>query len=107
MKHGPIALVEERTPSVFVVPRGGIYPKVISNLEEIKARKGPVIAIACKGDDRVKRLADHVIEVPDVEEYLQPLVASIPLQLLAYQIAVLRGCEVDRPRNLAKSVTVE
>jgi len=107
MKHGPIALVEERTPSVFVVPRGSIYPKVISNLEEIKARKGPVIAIACKGDDRVKRLADHVIEVPDVEEYLQPLVASIPLQLLAYQIAVLRGCEVDRPRNLAKSVTVE
>ncbi|MDC0261786.1 SIS domain-containing protein [Planctomycetaceae bacterium] len=107
MKHGPIALVEERTPSVFVVPRGSIYPKVISNLEEIKARKGPVIAIACKGDDRVKRLADHVIEVPDVEEHLQPLVTSIPLQLLAYQIAVLRGCEVDRPRNLAKSVTVE
>jgi glucosamine--fructose-6-phosphate aminotransferase (isomerizing) len=107
MKHGPIALVDEQTPSVFVVPRGGIYPKVISNLEEVKARKGPVIAIACHGDDRVKRLADHVIEVPDVEEYLQPLVASIPLQLLAYQIAVLRGCEVDRPRNLAKSVTVE
>ena len=75
--------------------------------EEIKARKGPVIAIACQGDDRVKKLADHVIEVPDVEEYLQPLVASIPLQLLAYEIAVLRGCEVDRPRNLAKSVTVE
>ena len=107
MKHGPIALVEERTPSVFVVPRGSIYPKVISNLEEIKARKGPVIAIACQGDDRVRKLADHVIEVPDVEEYLQPLVASIPLQLLAYEIAVLRGCEVDRPRNLAKSVTVE
>ena len=107
MKHGPIALVEERTPSVFVVPRGGIHPKVISNLEEVKARKGPVIAIACHGDDRVRQLADHVIEVPDVEEYLQPLVASIPLQLLAYQIAVLRGCEVDRPRNLAKSVTVE
>jgi len=107
MKHGPIALVDEQTPSVFVVPRGGIYPKVISNLEEIKARKGPAIAIACHGDDRVKRLADHVIEVPDVEEYLQPLVASIPLQLLAYEIAVLRGCEVDRPRNLAKSVTVE
>ncbi|MBD3673514.1 MAG: glutamine--fructose-6-phosphate transaminase (isomerizing) [Planctomycetaceae bacterium] len=107
MKHGPIALVEERTPSVFVIPRGGIYPKVISNLEEVKARKGPVIAVACRGDERVKQLADHVIEIPDVEEYLQPLVASIPLQLLAYQIAVLRGCEVDRPRNLAKSVTVE
>ncbi len=107
MKHGPIALVDERTPSVFVVPRGGIYPKVLSNLEEIKARRGPVIAIACAGDDRVRQLADAVIEVPDVEEHLQPLVTAIPLQLLAYEIAVLRGCEVDRPRNLAKSVTVE
>ena len=107
MKHGPIALVDERTPSVFVVPRCGIYPKVISNLEEIRARKGPVIAIACEGDDKVAELADDTIFVPDVEEYLQPLVTSIPLQLLAYHIAVLRGCNVDRPRNLAKSVTVE
>lgn len=107
MKHGPIALVDEDTPSVFIAPRCQIYPKVMSNLEEVKARKGPVIAIACDGDDKIAELADDVIYIPDVDEYLQPLVASIPLQLLAYQIAVLRGCNVDRPRNLAKSVTVE
>jgi glutamine---fructose-6-phosphate transaminase (isomerizing) len=107
MKHGPIALVDENTPSVFVVPRSNIYPKVISNMEEIKARRGPVIAIACEGDDKVAELADDVIFVPDVDEYLQPLVTAIPLQLLAYHIAILRGCNVDRPRNLAKSVTVE
>ena len=107
MKHGPIALVDEQTPSVFVIPRGGIYPKVVSNMEEIKARKGPVIAIACEGDRDIARIADEVIYVPDVEEYLQPLVCAIPLQLLAYHIALLRGCNVDRPRNLAKSVTVE
>jgi glutamine---fructose-6-phosphate transaminase (isomerizing) len=107
MKHGPIALVDEETPSVFVIPRGQIYPKIISNLEEIKARKGPVIAIACEGDDRIAALADDVIYVPDVDDFLQPLVSVIPLQLLAYHIAVLRGCNVDRPRNLAKSVTVE
>ena len=79
----------------------------MSNLEEVKARRGPVIAIACEGDDKIAELADDVIFVPDVDEYLQPLVTSIPLQLLAYQIAILRGCNVDRPRNLAKSVTVE
>jgi glucosamine--fructose-6-phosphate aminotransferase (isomerizing) len=107
MKHGPIALVDERTPSVFIVPKGGIYPKVISNLEEVKARGGPVIAVACEGDERIAELADDVIFVPDVDECLQPLVTSIPLQLLAYHIALLRGCNVDRPRNLAKSVTVE
>jgi len=107
MKHGPIALVDEDTPSVFVAPRCQIYPKVMSNLEEVKARRGPVIAIACEGDDKIAELADDVIYVPEVDEYLQPLVASIPLQLLAYQIALLRGCNVDRPRNLAKSVTVE
>jgi glucosamine--fructose-6-phosphate aminotransferase (isomerizing) len=107
MKHGPIALVDEETPSVFVVPRGQIYPKIISNLEEIKARKGPVIAIACEGDDQIAERADDVIYVPDVEDFLQPLVSVIPLQLLAYHIALLRGCNVDRPRNLAKSVTVE
>ena len=107
MKHGPIALVDEQTPSVFVIPRGGIYPKVMSNLEEVKARRGPVIAIACEGDDQVAALADDVIYVPDVEEHLQPLITSIPLQLLAYHIALLRECNVDRPRNLAKSVTVE
>ncbi|WP_437205234.1 glutamine--fructose-6-phosphate transaminase (isomerizing) [Planctomicrobium sp. SH664] len=107
MKHGPIALVDERTPSVFIVPKGGIYPKVISNLEEVKARRGPVIAIACEGDERIADLADDVIFVPAVDECMQPLVTSIPLQLLAYHIALLRGCNVDRPRNLAKSVTVE
>lgn len=107
MKHGPIALIDEDTPSVFIAPRCGIYPKVMSNLQEVKARRGPVIAIACEGDDKIADLADDVIYVPDVDEYLQPLVASIPLQLLSYQIAILRGCNVDRPRNLAKSVTVE
>jgi glucosamine--fructose-6-phosphate aminotransferase (isomerizing) len=107
MKHGPIALVDEHTPSVIIVPRGFVYEKVLSNLEEIKARGGPVIAVVEKGDDRVAELADEIIEVPAVPEFLQPLVSIIPLQLLAYHIAVLRGCDVDKPRNLAKSVTVE
>jgi glutamine---fructose-6-phosphate transaminase (isomerizing) len=111
MKHGPIALVDENTPSIFLVPRGSIFDKVMSNLEEVKARGGPVIAIASEGDDavteQVAARADEVIVVPDVPEYLQPLVTVVPLQLLAYHIAVLRGCDVDKPRNLAKSVTVE
>lgn len=107
MKHGPIALVDENTPSVFIVPRCGIYPKVLSNLEEVKARGGPVIAIAGEGDERIAELADDVIFVPDTAECLSPLLTSIPLQLLAYHVALHRGCNVDRPRNLAKSVTVE
>ncbi len=111
MKHGPIALVDENTPSVFLIPSGGVFDKVMSNLEEIKARGGPVIAIACEGEaeitDYVKQRADEVIFVPQVPEYLQPLVTVVPLQLLAYHIALLRGCDVDKPRNLAKSVTVE
>ena len=107
MKHGPIALVDENTPSVFIIPQGQMYYKVMSNLEEVKARKGPVIAIACEGDKAIAGIADDVIYVPQVEDYLQPLVGVVPLQLLAYHIAVLRGCDVDRPRNLAKSVTVE
>ncbi len=107
MKHGPIALVDEHTPSVVLIPQGFIYDKVMSNLEEIKARGGPVIAVVCEGDTRVADLADDVIEVPNVEDFLQPIVTIIPLQLLAYHIAVLRGCDVDKPRNLAKSVTVE
>jgi len=107
MKHGPIALVDSETPSVFLIPRGPVFEKVMSNLEEIKARGGPVIAIACEGDDEVAALADDVIYVPDVPDYLQPLVGVIPLQLLAYHVALLRGCDVDKPRNLAKSVTVE
>ena len=107
MKHGPIALVDEETPSVFLVSRGGVQDKVRSNLEEIKARGGPVIAIASENDEDVAHRADDVIYIPDVPEYVQPIVVAIPLQLLAYEIAVLRGCDVDKPRNLAKSVTVE
>jgi glucosamine--fructose-6-phosphate aminotransferase (isomerizing) len=107
MKHGPIALVDSQTPSVFIMPRGFVYDKVMANLEEIKARGGPVIAIAAEGDRDVARLADDVIYVPAVEECFSPLVTNIPLQLLAYHIAILRGCDVDKPRNLAKSVTVE
>jgi glucosamine--fructose-6-phosphate aminotransferase (isomerizing) len=107
MKHGPIALVDEDTPSVFLMTRGVIFEKAMSNLEEVKARGGPVIAVACEGDEEVAARADEVIWVPEAPEYLQPLVAVVPLQLLAYHIAVLRGCDVDKPRNLAKSVTVE
>jgi glucosamine--fructose-6-phosphate aminotransferase (isomerizing) len=107
MKHGPIALVDEHTPSVFLVPRGQVFDKVMSNLEEVRARGGPVIAVACAGDEEVTDRADEVIFVPPVPDYLQPLVTVVPLQLLAYHIALLRGCDVDKPRNLAKSVTVE
>jgi glucosamine--fructose-6-phosphate aminotransferase (isomerizing) len=107
MKHGPIALVDKKTPSVFLIPRGAVFDKVMSNLEEIKARGGPVIAVAEEGDEEVAARADEVICVPKVPEYLQALVAVVPLQLLAYHIALLRGCDVDKPRNLAKSVTVE
>jgi glutamine---fructose-6-phosphate transaminase (isomerizing) len=107
MKHGPIALVDSCTPSVFLMPRGHVYDKVLSNLQEIKARGGPVIAVVCEGDTEAARLADEIIEIPAVEEVLQPIVTVIPLQLLAYHIAVARGCDIDKPRNLAKSVTVE
>jgi glucosamine--fructose-6-phosphate aminotransferase (isomerizing) len=107
MKHGPIALVDEHTPSVFIVPRGGVYQKVISNMEEIKARGGPVIAVVDEADSHAVELADDVIRVPPVPEFLQPIVTVLPLQLLAYHAAILRGCDVDKPRNLAKSVTVE
>jgi glutamine---fructose-6-phosphate transaminase (isomerizing) len=107
MKHGPIALVDATTPSVFLVPRGSVFDKVMSNMQEIKARGGPVIAVCGEGDDEVRQVADEIVAIPDVPEYLQPIVAAIPLQLLAYEIAVLRGCDVDKPRNLAKSVTVE
>jgi glucosamine--fructose-6-phosphate aminotransferase (isomerizing) len=107
MKHGPIALVDEQTPSVFVVPRCGVYDKVVANVQEIKARGGPIIAIVEEGDYEVAELADDLIEIPATADFLQPIVAVVPLQLLAYHIAVLRGCDVDKPRNLAKSVTVE
>ncbi|MEO1495993.1 MAG: glutamine--fructose-6-phosphate transaminase (isomerizing) [Planctomycetota bacterium] len=107
MKHGPIALVDEATPSVFIVPQGGVYDKVLANMEEIRARGGPVIAIVDEDDERASAIANEVIRVPAVADFLQPIVTAIPLQLLAYHIAVLRGCDVDKPRNLAKSVTVE
>jgi len=107
MKHGPIALIDENMPVVVVATNKGTYEKSVSNIEEIRARKGIIIAIVTKGDTEVKRLADYIIEIPETEEMLVPLLASIPLQLLAYHIAVDRGCAVDMPRNLAKSVTVE
>jgi glutamine---fructose-6-phosphate transaminase (isomerizing) len=107
MKHGPIALVDENTPSVFIMPQGAVYDKVLANLEEIKARGGPVIAVVDDDDCRVAEVADDVIRIPAVSDFLQPIVAAVPLQLLAYHIAIVRGCDVDKPRNLAKSVTVE
>ncbi len=107
MKHGPIALIDERMPVVFLCTRDGAYDKVISNMMEVRARKGAIIAIATEGDTEVAQRADHVIHVPQTLPMLQPLLSVIPLQLLAYHIAVLRGCDVDQPRNLAKSVTVE
>ena len=107
MKHGPIALIDEHMPVVVIAPRRGIYEKVVSNIEEVKARKGKIIAVVTQGDTNVRELADHVVEIPETDEIFTPLLATIPLQLLAYHIAVMRGCNVDQPRNLAKSVTVE
>ena len=107
MKHGPIALISQEMPVVVVAPRCGTYEKVVSNIQEIKARKGKVIAVVTEGDKLVSKIADYVIEVPETEECLTPLLTVIPLQLLAYHIAVVKGCDVDQPRNLAKSVTVE
>jgi glucosamine--fructose-6-phosphate aminotransferase (isomerizing) len=107
MKHGPIAMIDEKTPTVFVIPTDSLYEKTFSNLEEIKARKGPIIALATQGNERIREKADDVIYLPPTIEPLNPLLAALPLQLLAYHIAVARGCDVDKPRNLAKSVTVE
>lgn len=107
MKHGPIAMIDEKTPSVFLIPKDTLYEKTISNLQEIKARKGPIVAIASEGDDHIAKEVQDVLYVPETVEPLFPLLGVIPLQLLAYHIAVLRGCDVDKPRNLAKSVTVE
>lgn len=107
MKHGPIALIDDEMPVVVIATKRGSYEKVLSNIQEVKARKGKIIAIVSEGDEHAASLADHVIEIPETDEELVPLLASIPLQLLAYHIAVLRGCNVDQPRNLAKSVTVE
>jgi glucosamine--fructose-6-phosphate aminotransferase (isomerizing) len=107
MKHGPIALIDEEMPIVVIATKGTSYEKVVSNIQEVKARKGKVIAVVTEGDTIVKTMADHVIEIPETDEKLVPLVSVVPLQLLAYHIAVMRGCNVDQPRNLAKSVTVE
>jgi len=107
MKHGPIALIDEQMPVIVIATNKGHYEKVVSNIQEIKSRKGKIIAIVTEGDEQVKELADHVIEVPETLECLTPLLTTIPLQLLSYHIAVMRGCNVDQPRNLAKSVTVE
>ncbi|AZB35454.1 glutamine--fructose-6-phosphate transaminase (isomerizing) [Chryseobacterium bernardetii] len=107
MKHGPIALIDENMPIVIIAPKKGHYDKIVSNVQEIKARKGKIIAVVNKGDRQVSEMADYVIEVPETSECFSPIVASVPLQLLAYYIAVYRGANVDQPRNLAKSVTVE
>jgi glucosamine--fructose-6-phosphate aminotransferase (isomerizing) len=107
MKHGPIALIDEEMPVFVIATKGGSYEKVVSNIQEVKARKGKVIAIVTEGDTQVKEMADYTIEIPETDEILVPLVSVVPLQLLSYHIAVMRGCNVDQPRNLAKSVTVE
>jgi glucosamine--fructose-6-phosphate aminotransferase (isomerizing) len=107
MKHGPIALIDENMPVVVIATRDNSYEKIVSNVQEVKARNGVVIAIVTEGDDMIVKMADHVIAIPDTDPVLVSLLSSIPLQLIAYHIAVMRGCNVDQPRNLAKSVTVE
>jgi glucosamine--fructose-6-phosphate aminotransferase (isomerizing) len=107
LKHGPIALIEDGVPVVAVATRCHVYPKMLSNIQEVRARGARVIAVATEGDGEVGALADHVLEVPATPELLSPVVVTVPMQLLAYHIATLRGCDVDQPRNLAKSVTVE
>ena len=107
MKHGPIALIDEQMPVVVIATKKGHYDKVVSNISEIKSRKGRIIAVVSKGDVRVKELADYCIEIPESLECFTPILTTIPLQLLSYYIAVQRVCNVDQPRNLAKSVTVE
>ncbi|NLE63811.1 MAG: SIS domain-containing protein, partial [Bacteroidales bacterium] len=107
MKHGPIALIDKEMPVIVVATNKGTYQKVISNIEEVKSRHGKIIAVVTEGDEDVKKLSDYVIEIPDTLEMFIPFLAIVPLQLLAYHVAVMRGCNVDQPRNLAKSVTVE
>jgi glucosamine--fructose-6-phosphate aminotransferase (isomerizing) len=107
MKHGPIALVDEHLPIVFVAPKDEVYPKVLSNLAEVHARGGDITAVTTEGADELGALVQHRLVVPATTPLLSPVLSVIPLQLLAYHIAVARGCDVDRPRNLAKSVTVE
>ena len=107
MKHGPIALIDEQMPVIVIATNKSAYEKIVSNIQEVKARKGLVIAIVPQGDQTISKIADYTIEIPETEEPLSPLLSVIPLQLLSYHIAVMRGCDVDQPRNLAKSVTVE
>lgn len=107
MKHGPIALIDSEMPTVIITPNDSLYDKVISNVQQVKSRGGSVIAIVSKGDRSMKQIADYCLEIPEVPECLTPIVAAVPLQLLAYHIAINKGRDVDRPRNLAKSVTVE
>jgi glucosamine--fructose-6-phosphate aminotransferase (isomerizing) len=107
MKHGPIALIDENMPVVVIATRKGNYHKVVSNIMEIKARGGQIIAVVSEGDIEIEKLADHIIKIPDCDELIAPILANIPLQLLSYHIANKKGCNVDQPRNLAKSVTVE
>jgi glucosamine--fructose-6-phosphate aminotransferase (isomerizing) len=107
MKHGPIALIDENMPVVVVAPRDAVHPKIVSNVEEVKARGGRVIALISEGDKEIERLADATFTIPTTHDLLSPILTSVPLQLLAYHVAVARGCNVDQPRNLAKSVTVE
>ena len=107
MKHGPIALIDKEMPVVFIATKDSSYEKIVSNIQEVKARKGRVISVVTAGDKLIPNMSEFVIEVPPVHEALMPMVSVIPLQLLSYHIAVMRGCNVDQPRNLAKSVTVE
>jgi len=107
MKHGPIALIDEHMPVVFVAPKDEVYGKVLSNMQEVKARRGRIIAVTTEGNGDVSGLAEAQLRVPATLPLLSPVLTTIPLQLFAYHVAVLRGCDVDRPRNLAKSVTVE
>jgi Glucosamine 6-phosphate synthetase, contains amidotransferase and phosphosugar isomerase domains len=107
MKHGPIALIDHELPTVVIAPNDELHEKIISNIQQVKARGGSVIAVVTKGDKTIAEIADHTLEIPEVPESISPVIVSIPLQLLAYHIAVKKGCNVDMPRNLAKSVTVE
>jgi glucosamine--fructose-6-phosphate aminotransferase (isomerizing) len=107
MKHGPIALVDRETPCLFVAPRGPLHAKTLSNLEEVRARNGLIVTVGTEADHALESLSDVFLPIPDASEVVQPLLAVVPLQLLAYHVALLRGCDIDKPRNLAKSVTVE
>jgi glucosamine--fructose-6-phosphate aminotransferase (isomerizing) len=107
MKHGPIALIDENMPVVFIATEDPLYSKIVSNIEEVRSRKGRIFAIATEGDEVIKSMVDHVVYLPKCDSLFTPLIASIPLQLFSYYMAVERGCNVDQPRNLAKSVTVE